>query len=66
MYCSLQTMPSPAHDAAARDDVEALETLLEAEPSLIGAWDQLPLPKQVMGQPLHSACYVGSLRPVPW
>lgn len=49
---------APVHDAAARNDVEALRGLLDEEPKLLEAEVD---PQDVRLRPLHEACIHGSL-----
>lgn len=58
---NMQGGMAPVHDAARRNDVEALAALLDGEPSLIDAWDQVSGFPLIWGQPLHFACYDGSV-----
>lgn len=51
---------APVHQAAGRNDVVRLKTLLNEEPELIEAWDD----DWPMGKPLHKACAAGSAEAV--
>lgn len=61
----MQGRNAPVHEAATENDVEALAALLDEEPSLLHAWDRLyMLSPHSRGQPLHFACYAGSVEAV--